>query len=124
MKLEEVYEGKTVTIELGLAIYIMDYAAHVKYATGDAGLIGKPLMQGSGKDAAPIAMNLLIGVRVMKVTEDSVVVDMLTPGNNLSRIKVPDALIVAVTEIIAYQPELPTVTVFERQATPGSKIIL
>jgi hypothetical protein len=123
MKIPKEDEGKTVTIELGRAMYIMDYAAHVKYADGHKALIGEPVMRGTAGEAQPIAMNLLIGVRMLEVAEDSVLVSMVTPGSNYSRIRVPSSLVVAVTEITAHQPpDLPEVTKLKQ--APASKIIL
>ncbi len=124
MKIPKEDVGKTVTIELARPIYIMDYAAHVTYPDGQKGLIGEPLKASAAKDAPPIAMPLLIGVQVAEVGEDSVMVSMLTPGGNQSLIRVPDALIAAVTEITAHQPDqVPTVTRLQ-QAPAASKLIL
>lgn len=122
MKVSNELVGQVVTIQLARPLYIIDYASHVKFSEDDQQLIGEPMLQGTREEPRPAAMDILIGVTVREVTDDSVTVELLTPKSNLSLITVPSALIIQIAQITKHQPtELPTVTKY--QAAEPSRII-
>ncbi len=116
MELSEDFVGCVVTIQLARPLYVIDYAGHVKFHGHEAQLLGEPIVQGSGEQAKPLVMDLLLGVIVREVHKDHLLVEMITPGNNRSLVTVPTSLLMQVTEIIAFEPDdLPVVTRQVRQ---------
>jgi hypothetical protein len=112
MKVSPELVGRVVTVQVARPLYVIDYAAHVKYLGKDEQLIGEPVMQGE----KPLAMDVFLGVEVVSVTDDQIRVVMYTPGQHRSAITIPSGLILAITELTAFEPsDVPVVTTMKRQ---------
>ena len=126
MRVSKEFVGKVVSIQVGRPLYIIDYAAHLKFANKPQTMIaGEPVMKGEN----PVAMDILIAVEVIEVLDDNLTVQMVTPGQNLVRKTIPTALILSIDEVVEFEAaNLPDVTKRVRQPTTGAaptgKIVL
>ncbi len=127
MKVSPELVGHNVCVQLARPLYMIDYAGHLKL--GDKSwLMGEPVMVETAKGKGPVLLELLYGVEVVEVTEDSVTVAQITESRSIVHHTFPSAIVLNIAELDAFDiDELPTVTRAQRAvsqpAGPG-KIIL
>ena len=133
MKVSPELVGHMITVQLARPLYMIDYVAHLKYSDGRTLLMGEPMKipvgsPGTNQEMKPVLMDILYGVTVVDVTDDSMTVKQLTPSQASVVHTFPSSLILNIAEVVsAIAEELPTATTTRREvaSAPGaSKIIL
>lgn len=129
MKVPKSYEGLFVCVQLAAPVYMFGYGAHVKIK-GEQHVMPAPIIKAdaSGKQSSAMT-NLLTGVRVVTVHEDSVVFelydfeDAATTGTIMTKL-VPEQLILSIDRVASVDAALPEVTVHTRAKAQSPSIVM
>ena len=136
MKIPKSYEGKWVGLHLARPVYMFEYGAHVKWRDLD-GLMPQLMMKPSGPPPgpgeepklAPAATDMIMGARVVTVTDDTIELLLYVPdadnqGGVLMRSMLPSALVIHVATVEEYDVSPPPEVVSkQRQPQPKSRVI-
>jgi hypothetical protein len=126
MKVSPELIGRVVSIQVAAPLYMIDYAAHLKYADGRQMLAGDVAMTKEGKEGSPVAMNVFSTAEVVAVTDDSVTVALLLPSRALVHKTIPERIIMSIDEVKAFEvsdEDGPQATVYRhQQASPLIKL--
>lgn len=128
MKVPKSYEGLFVCVQLAAPVYMFGYGAHVKI-NGEQHVMPSPIIKtdASGKQSSAMT-NLLTGVRVVRVHEDSVVFELYDfddagTGTIMSKL-VPSQLILSIDRVSSADAALPEVTVRTRAKAQAPSIVM
>jgi hypothetical protein len=124
MKVSPELVGHNVCVQLARPLYMIDYAGHLKL--GDKSwFMGEPVMTNTANGKGPILLELLYGVEVVAVTDDSVTVAQITESRSIVHHTFPSALILNISEVVKFDvEELPTATRVQRAAPAAGKILV
>lgn len=119
MKIPKSYEGQLVCIHLGAPVYMFEYGAHVTVGNAVLLMPAPIVREVQGKDGpvkSQAMSNLLVGVRVEKVEDDSISVHLFVdhpkdPARCAVILKtIPSALVLSIDSVVSHDAEMPPST--------------